>query len=148
MAIVGNASPPPSTANGTMGVFVLSARRTKPDAELDERVALAKELRRPARPFGEHHEQAVVLEQPLGVLRQPGEVARARLPTALMKGTRLMNFSTIPCASRGGSISSRHEAMTIAPSIAMPPEWLPTSIARPRVGTCSMPRVSTEKYQR
>ncbi len=65
-----------------------------------------------------------------------------------MKGKRFMNFSTIPCASRGGSISRKHDAMTIAASMAMPPEWLPTSMARPRAGTCSMPRVSTEKYQR
>ncbi len=33
----------------------------------------------------------------------------------------------------------------MAASIAMPPEWFPTSMARPRTGTFSMPCVWTEK---
>ena len=35
-----------------------------------------------------------------------------------------------PWASRGGSSSKNAAAITIAPSSATPPEWLPTSIAR------------------
>ena len=62
-----------------------------------------------------------------------------------MNGTRLMNFSAIPCASRGGFISSRHDVITIAASMAIPPEWFPTRSARPRVGTFSIPRACTEK---
>src|SRR5579859_834704 len=51
-------------------------------AEVDERVALAKELRRAARALGEDHEHAVVLEQALGVLGQRSEVPGARRPRA------------------------------------------------------------------
>ena len=60
----------------------------------------------------------------------------------------LMNFSAMPCASLGGSISRKHEVTIIAPSTATPPEWLPTSMARPRAGTCSMPWHFTRKYCR
>ncbi len=62
-----------------------------------------------------------------------------------MNGTRFMNFSTIPCASRGGSFAKNIEQMTIIPSMATPPEWLPTSMPRPRPGTFSAPRTLTEK---
>ena len=74
-----------------------------------------------ARTLGEHHEQSLVSEQALRVLRQSRELARPRRPEVHEGVTRFMNFSTMPCARRGGSISSRHEAMTIAPSILMPP---------------------------
>ena len=46
-----------------------------------------------------------------------------------------MNLSAIAWARRGGSISRKQEAITMAASSAMPPEWLPTSMARPRGGT-------------
>jgi hypothetical protein len=54
-------------------------------------------------------------------------------------GILFINLSAIPCASLGGSNSKKHEARTIAPSTAMPPEWFPISIARPRAGTFSTP---------
>ena len=60
-------------------------------------------------------------------------------------GIMLRNFSTIACASRGGSISSSIDASTIAPSSATPPEWLPTSMQRPRGGTLPMPSTVTVK---
>ena len=56
-----------------------------------------------------------------------------------------MNFSTIPCASRGGSFEKNIEATTIMPSMAMPPEWLPTNMPRPRAGTLWVPMACTEK---
>jgi hypothetical protein len=60
-------------------------------------------------------------------------------------GKVLMNLSAIACANRGGFISSSIDVSTIAPSIATPPEWLPTSIALPRDGTCSIPNAWTRK---
>ena len=60
-------------------------------------------------------------------------------------GSRLMNFSAMPCASRGGSSSKKQEAITIAASSAMPPEWFPTSMARPRGGMLAMPSQLTWK---
>ena len=59
-----------------------------------------------------------------------------------------MNFSAMPCARRGGFISKNIEARTSVPSSATPPEWLPTSMARPCGGTWTGPWVSTEKYRR
>ena len=56
-----------------------------------------------------------------------------------------MNFSAMPCASRGGSSSKKQEAITIAASSAMPPEWFPTSMARPRGGMLAMPSQLTWK---
>ncbi len=58
-----------------------------------------------------------------------------RLVHCDMKGTVLMNFSAMPWPRRGGSFSKNIDAMTIMPSTATPPEWLPTSMARPRAGT-------------
>ena len=49
-------------------------------AEVDERVALLVELRRAARALGEHHDEAVLLEEPLGVLGQAHELPRPREP--------------------------------------------------------------------
>ena len=60
-------------------------------------------------------------------------------------GSLLRNFSIIPCASRGVLFSKKQAATSIAASRAMPPEWFPTSIARPRSGTRSIPTTFTEK---
>ena len=53
----------------------------------------------------------------------------------------------LPGARRGGLMSKNMDAITIAPSTATPPEWLPINIARPRGGTCRRPKASTAPDQ-
>ena len=127
---MGMASPPPMKAKGTIGRAGLQRQAHEAGAEVHQRVAVLPELGGAARALGEDHQQAVVLEQALGVLGQAGELAAAGCPDG-GEGKRLMNFSAMPWASRGGSISRKQDAMTMAPSSATPPEWLPTSMARP-----------------
>jgi hypothetical protein len=75
---VGMASPPPTNAERDDGRFRLHREAHEARAEVHQGVALVVELRGAARALGEHHEQAVVFEEPLGVLGQPGELPRAR----------------------------------------------------------------------
>jgi hypothetical protein len=76
-------------------------------AEVHQGVALPVELGGAARALGEDHEEPLVAQQPLGVLGQARELPRARLAICDAKGTRLMNFSAMPCARRGGSSSKK-----------------------------------------
>ena len=68
-----------------------------------------------------------------------------RLVKFARNGMRWMNFSAMPWASRGGSSSKNAEAITMMPSSAQPPEWLPTSMPRPRGGTLCLPYTFTSK---
>jgi hypothetical protein len=77
LTIVGMASPPPRKPNGHDGRLRLHREADEAGAEVHERVALPVELRGAAGALGEHHEQAVVVEQALGVLGQAREVPRA-----------------------------------------------------------------------
>ena len=82
---------------------------------------IAVELRSAARPLGKDQKQAFILEQSLRVLRKASKLPHAAGPGS-DNGIRAKNLSVIVCASRGGFISSRHAAMTMAASMAMPPE--------------------------
>jgi len=71
---------PPEHGDRNDGRLRLQRQANEPAPEVDQRVAVAKQLGRTACSLGKHHEQAVLVQQALGVLGQPGELTGARGP--------------------------------------------------------------------
>ena len=84
-------------------------------------LALAKELGRPARALGEHHEQPLFAEQALGVLGQAGELARARRPEVHegdavheLLGHALREARDVHVSLSGGIVTLRGQVHSVA----------------------------------
>ena len=104
-----------------MGLFVRSASRMNPLPKSTSEYRSFHSFAVPRAPSGKTSSSRSDSSKRCACSGKPVSCPQRAVHTDA-NGRRLMNFSAMPWARRGGSISRKQEAITIAASIAIPPE--------------------------